>query len=351
MTLFLRMRRPLLFLCLSLVFIPMQTFSKERPVSCGTSNKLFKGVSVTDLCQRKLLFTNHNKSTSTDVMDKYLDFYQMDFINKNQTDFYSGYFQSGPFKLVGYVMVPQEMKKLVIISHGFYDHSARGRYIFEALLNAGYGVAAFDLPGHGFSSGRRGDIDNFFHYAKAQEDFIQLLKKRFKPPYDFIAYSTGTTGFMSNELTGKAKELDKIVLLCPLVHSYLYGLSKVGYKIFGRFLKSFYRGFMRTKLDRRFTRGEYDPLVGNHFHMRWLNSLIRWNNWYDKQAYSNKEITIIQGTKDNVVDWKDNIILIKSKFPNSRFRIIKKARHQLVIEDKPIRQRVINEVLAALGRE
>ncbi len=57
----------------------------------------------------------------------------------------------------------------VIIVHGIGEHSGRHIPAAEFFYSRGFSVYAFDLPGHGLSSGLRGHIDKF-------EDYIQILK-------------------------------------------------------------------------------------------------------------------------------------------------------------------------------
>ena len=58
-------------------------------------------------------------------------------------------------------------------------------------------------------------------------------------------------------------------------------------------------------------------------------------------------MTVIQGTKDDIVDWRHNIPFLKEKIPDLKVIYIKKARHQLVNEAEPF----LNELLEALGKQ
>ncbi|HAE13977.1 MAG: lysophospholipase [Chitinophagales bacterium] len=53
---------------------------------------------------------------------------------------------------------------VVGVIHGQSDHSSRFTHVAEALNNAGYGVAAIDLIGHGRSEGKRGHVSSFHDY-------------------------------------------------------------------------------------------------------------------------------------------------------------------------------------------
>ncbi|MEU7905678.1 lysophospholipase [Actinoplanes sp. NPDC049118] len=53
---------------------------------------------------------------------------------------------------------PEAPTGLVIVVHGAHEHSGRYRPVAERLTAAGYAVHALDHPGHGQSSGKRGNI-------------------------------------------------------------------------------------------------------------------------------------------------------------------------------------------------
>jgi len=57
-----------------------------------------------------------------------------------------------------------EARGIVVLVHGLGEHSDRYPHLREALLEAGYMLAACDLRGHGRSGGRRGHIDSFDEY-------------------------------------------------------------------------------------------------------------------------------------------------------------------------------------------
>jgi len=53
---------------------------------------------------------------------------------------------------------------VLVLVHGFGEHSGRYRYLVEGLCAAGIAVNAFDLRGHGKSGGRRGHVVSMADY-------------------------------------------------------------------------------------------------------------------------------------------------------------------------------------------
>jgi alpha-beta hydrolase superfamily lysophospholipase len=69
--------------------------------------------------------------------------------------------------------------KWIIGVHGLGEHSMRHQYVdreFSSFSN----ILFFDLPGHGKSSGTKGDIENFDHYCLSLVAIIKFLQKSYQ---------------------------------------------------------------------------------------------------------------------------------------------------------------------------
>lgn len=63
---------------------------------------------------------------------------------------------------------------VVVVVHGAHEHSGRYRHVAERLTAAGYTVYAFDLPGHGHSPGRRGNIDRMATVVRGVDEVTRM---------------------------------------------------------------------------------------------------------------------------------------------------------------------------------
>ncbi len=75
--------------------------------------------------------------------------------------------------------------------HGFGDHSGRYEELVVSLTSAGHGLFAFDLRGHGRSSGRRGHILAWQQYRDDLSRFLDELNKQGSGPSFLLGHSMG----------------------------------------------------------------------------------------------------------------------------------------------------------------
>lgn len=71
---------------------------------------------------------------------------------------------AGGVELFGQCWRPEQPRALVILVHGFGEHSGRYGNLIPPLTGAGYAVYALDHRGHGRSPGKRGHTDSFDDY-------------------------------------------------------------------------------------------------------------------------------------------------------------------------------------------
>ena len=93
-----------------------------------------------------------------------------------------GYFYGkGDTKIFYRKDIPTQAKAILVIAHGYMEHS--GRYLdFAAYLVANqFGVCIIDHRGNGRSEGEEGDIEDFFDFIEDMRLLLLELKKHHKP--------------------------------------------------------------------------------------------------------------------------------------------------------------------------
>ncbi|MCB0040210.1 MAG: lysophospholipase [Caldilinea sp.] len=83
---------------------------------------------------------------------------------------------AGGAQLFGQCWRPEQPHALVVLVHGFGEHSGRYSNLVPPLTAAGYAVYALDHRGHGRSPGQRGHIDSFDDYLADVRALIESAK-------------------------------------------------------------------------------------------------------------------------------------------------------------------------------
>ncbi len=74
---------------------------------------------------------------------------------------------------------PDAPKAVVVLVHGHGEHINRYQHVAEVFTRAGYAMQAFDVRGHGQSTGQRGHTPTYDNLMDDISDFIGDAQKRF----------------------------------------------------------------------------------------------------------------------------------------------------------------------------
>lgn len=261
-----------------------------------------------------------------------------------------GTFKSGNASLAGQVFSPSAGSNgTVILVHGYLDHSATWRHLVKALLDRGFTVAMYDMKGHGLSSGARADIDSFDTYIEEFRNFLAFCKANLPGPYHAVGHSTGAAAIAGALLVEPVADVDRVVLIAPIVRSKLWYFTEAAYATGGRITAQVPRKIRRNSGDPEFIEFmKRDPLQCRVITARWYSALRDWNNRWGGFAESVRPVKVMQGTADATIDWKYSLQQVRSKFPQADVVEITDGRHQLMNEAEPMRSEVISSIVACL---
>ena len=278
-----------------------------------------------------------------DTIENYLEFYGLN-IATAAHEFVQ--FKSNSFELAGHIFQPVNYKGTVIILHGYLNHCGLLAKLIKYLVEAGFAVAVFDLPGHGLSSGEPTAIDDFSQYSDSLNDFLKIIKPKLHSPYHIIGHSTGAAVILEYLLEGGDDCFDKVILAAPLERTDWWLLEKIGFSISRLFSSFVPRVFRKVTSDEEFLKFvKYkDPLQAKKISLKWVAAMFKWDQRIADAKISNRPILVIQGTKDNIINWRHNIRFIQSKFENSEIELIENCRHELFNESEKIRQEVFSQI-------
>jgi len=81
---------------------------------------------------------------------------------------------------------------VLVLVHGFGEHSGRYSYLVQWMLERDYTIYAFDLRGHGNSPGRRGHINGWHEFREDLRRFLRLVEAMESPsPLYLVGHSLG----------------------------------------------------------------------------------------------------------------------------------------------------------------
>ena len=106
-----------------------------------------------------------------------------------------------------------EPKAVVALIHGAAEHSGRYAHLAAFLKHHGYGLAGYDLRGHGRSAGRRMFVRSFHEHVDDAMIFLSRLDHR---PVFLLGHSMGGTAAALLALT-RTPRINGLVLSGPLL--------------------------------------------------------------------------------------------------------------------------------------
>jgi len=278
-----------------------------------------------------LLDLKSEPSYSAEVIS-YFACYSLDFADSIKHFF--GYVQADSFRIATHVFLTPENSRTVLMTHGYLDHVGILKNVIKECLNAGYSVVAFDLPGHGLSSGDPASIGSFTEYARVYDSVRKSVSPVTTAPLTLVAHSTGCAAALEYLAEKGGIDIKEIILLAPLIKTAYFGFLKAGQAIISPFTKRTVRLYRNQSSDKEFLNFlRNDTLRIESCPLRWASAYF---SWFDKtqslQPRSTPPVTVIQGSRDDVVDWRYNVPFLKEKFTDIKVYMIKGAKHQLMNE-------------------
>ena len=297
------------------------------------------------------------------MQKSYCQFYKIDTQDQIPgTGHVIGYFESEGYKLAAHyffwsTQADHDTHGTVFLFHGYFDHTGIYRHLIEFLLNAGFDIVIYDLPGHGLSTGEEAAIEDFSQYKNIVETFLNICRDRVKGPWFAVGQSTGAailleylSGVFATKQTFPFRHW---VLLAPLVRPCGWEKLVVLHNLLGNVLKTWKRRFAENSHDQDFLcfLRTIDPLQARAISVKWAGALKQWVAKIETSPPIKAPITIIQGPDDETVDWRYNIPYLKQMLPLAKINILSSGRHHLVNESKEIRDKVFKQLLDGLRGE
>lgn len=229
----------------------------------------------------------------------------------------------------------------ITVVHGLFDHLGLYLPLIEHLLDDGFNVVGFDLPGHGLSSGTRASIQDFADYRQVLAACIEWGATVSHGPYHLVGQSTGCSAILYLLLCADSASchVRSSVLLAPLVRASAWGRVSMAHALLSWILAKVPRQFGANSHDKRFLHflARQDPMQARHIDVHWVGAMRAWVKAFLAAPTAQHRLLVIQGTGDSTVDWRWNLPMIRRKFPAARVHYVDGAMHHLVNEADPWR--------------
>jgi alpha-beta hydrolase superfamily lysophospholipase len=283
----------------------------------------------------------------TDSITAYRTFYTLDQLPAHH---HQGYLRAGDHRIHIQLFQPlSDIKGTVWVLHGYLEHSGLYQPMIAELLAENFAVLTLDLPGHGLSSGEEAGIADFAVYQSMLKDIhewaIQQDGAALPKPWLGIGQSTGCAIWMDHVLQASMRKhapiVERLLLLSPLVRPIRSGWwqNPIGLRLIRRVKKRVPRAFRRNNSNPeylRFVRLQ-DPLQSRMMAMSWILALSHWMPHIDELPASRFPVWLVQGMRDQTVDWRYSNAFVKRKFRLKVSLLLEDASHQLVNECEDIR--------------
>jgi len=261
-------------------------------------------------------------------------------------------FQAAGERLIAQIFRPeipehQQCAGRAIIVHGYYDHVGLYGHLIRDCLDKNFEVLAFDLPGHGLSSGPTASIDSFDRYQESLDAFLAKYSMGANNNTWLFGQSMGGAIVMEHLLTKiqpQQNPYKQVVLFAPLVRPAMWPLNKYVFAVLKRLIKAQKRSFARNSHDVDFLEFvRSDPLQAPTLPIQWVRAMVEWMQRFESLPDSQLKLCVIQGKSDGTVDRKYNMAVVKQKFQPEILHI-EKARHHLVNESAEIRTEMFSYI-------
>lgn len=283
----------------------------------------------------------------SDAARRYARYYGIEFSDRlPDLEHGFGYFEAAGHTISVHAWRPPQPRGTVFVCHGYFDHVGLYRHVIGHVLELGFAVLAYDLPGHGLSSGPRAAIDDFRIYRQVLEECLARAENHFPKPWHVIAQSTGGAIVMDYLLhhgfDADSSPFRGIILLAPLVRPHKWNAVRWLHALIKPFTSSIKRVFTVNSGDPDFLDflENHDPLQPRRLSARWVTALKKWLPGFEAASRVHLSPVVIQGDKDDTVDWRHNLKVIREKFEDPEVDMLPGARHQLANEQREYRERI-----------
>jgi alpha-beta hydrolase superfamily lysophospholipase len=242
-------------------------------------------------------------------------------------------------------------RRLVVLLHGYLGHSLTNVWTIRYLLDQGFDVVAFDLPGHGLSGGAPARISGFSEYADALDAVLDGACSDTPPEQTFaVGHSAGASVLLEHSCRAPER-FARTVLVSPLLRSTAWWALKLGLPLVSIFAAESALQDAHSSIGQTFANYlRRDPLAPERFPLQWARRLIAWERGLHRRTTWPARTVLFQGLGDTAVRWQQNLHFLRSRIPALEETLIPAGGHCLLNDSAPVRAEVHRLLLDVLQR-
>ncbi|MEM7183482.1 MAG: lysophospholipase [Spirochaetota bacterium] len=254
-----------------------------------------------------------------------------------------------------------DAKKLLVIQHGFGEHSGRYGNIVQRFSGESVSIYALDARGHGNSEGKRGHVEQFQYYIDDLADLIHIAReKEKKEKIILLGHSLG--GVIALQYTLELNNQDymhALIVSSPGLKVKM-DLEKEVKKVASQYLAIFFPDFtVDANLDLKFlTRDtsvikayQNDKLTHGKISFQMANNLFYLSRAIYHKVHNIKiPVYLFHGEADGIADIRGSRELFaKMTGDNKTFKSYPGLYHELMNELPKDRERVLDGIVEFLA--
>ena len=219
------------------------------------------------------------------------------------------------------VFRPPNVKGTLFLLHGYFDHVGSLHHLINQSLSRGYAVVAYDLPGHGLSSGSPGKTGGIRYNASLLKAITQKFGSAVQPPFHVVGFSTGGSIVLEHLRQHSNDVFVSAVVAAPLLRHQHWNWGRFGYRLAKPFVGRIkHRDKQNSSNPHYLEFSKRDPLRSPYVDFSFLDDLYKWVPSFIASSSINARVLLLQGNQDKTVDWNYNLPLLKKKSNKSQNR-------------------------------
>jgi alpha-beta hydrolase superfamily lysophospholipase len=281
-------------------------------------------------------------------------------INRFPVNHEVGNLSIGPYRIFVQILKPsisseEGTKGVVFLNHGYLEHGANNIAMAARIVAQGWTVVLHDMPGHGLSSGDEAAIGSFDEFAQVMQALLDFMSEEngFRV---MVGHSTGAAEILSLMMASPDRfneQVDGAVLAAPLIRSAYWGLSRFGITLMNPMMDKIARTLRTQSSEPAFK--EFlaeDPIQTWEIPFTWLDANYQFQKRIGEldDLSIKAQVKIIQGTKDDTVDWRYNLKQLSRLLPEAEVVKMEQVNHALFNEGPEFQPRINSEILNFLAQ-